>query len=496
MNTLLRSLIVSLASLTATTALAQTTPTLEFAAGVGNPTGNGPTLANQVITFQNNAGNPSNNTMAPYTPTTTTTFALSNQQYTLATTRISTGKGVSFGARANQSGTQASAGTMFDLLSSIGGSANGNYTSADGVTGGIDVGINSGTEIFTSAEPLSATVPANARYQYADLTLTFNRAVTNPVVHITGLGAAYGSFGFTAELDLLTTGVSLSKLSGSTELTINSTQILNNATMPGAVTGSGGASGSVLVTTPRAGISSLVFRIYLRPAAAGGAIHTTDASSHAGDSWLISVSTKTATTATTLAAAPLPVELAAFTAQAAAGRNAQLNWTTASELHNAYFDVERSLDGTQFEKIGRLTGQGSKTSATSYAFTDTGIGQRATGAVYYRLRQVDTDGTATFSPVRTVRFDGAAVATAAARLYPNPAQASSSLDLSELPATASYQVRLLDATGTQAQGLTAAGGQVQPLALDALRPGLYTVLVTGQQADGTAFRQTLRLAKQ
>ena len=274
--------------------LAQTIPTLEFAAGAGNPTGNGPSIANQVITFQNNTNNPTGTTFAAFAPTTIVTFSLSNQKYTLPTTQLSTGLGVAFGTRINTAGAASVASGLFQTVDAIGTSTAASYTSASGVTGGIDVATNMAVEVFTSAQPLPATVPANARYQYADLTITFSQPTVNPVVHVTGLGGTYGSttapFGFTAELDLVSSGITLSKLNGSTELSVNATQILNSAANPGAATGSGGASGSVLVSTPASGITSVTFRIYLRPGTAGGAIHPTDTSQHVGDSWLISVS--------------------------------------------------------------------------------------------------------------------------------------------------------------------------------------------------------------
>lgn len=277
------------------TAWAQTVPTLEFAAGAGNPTGNGPTVNNQVITFQQNANNPTNNTFTAYTPTTTATFSLSNQQYTLPTTQLSTGTGVAFGAAINGGGTAALASPLFDFLNSIGGSTDANYSSANGVAGGIAVNANRGVEFFVSAQALPVNVPANSRYQFADLTITFNRAIVNPVVHLTGLGGTFGTFGFTTDFDLLTPNVSLSKLDGSNELTVSATQALNNVPNPTAATGTGGASGSVLVNTPSAGITTLQFRLFLRPNTAGGAIHSADNSTHAGDQLLISVSSTTIT---------------------------------------------------------------------------------------------------------------------------------------------------------------------------------------------------------
>jgi len=503
MITSFRSFLLLLATLSGTAALAQT-PTLEYAPGAGNPTANGPSAAGQLITFQNNLTNPATNAMSAYSPAITTTFSLSNQQFTLPTSRIASGAGVSFGSGLSTTSGTAPAFALFPLLNAVGGSSNANYTSASGVNGGIDVAANSGVEVFTSVEPLPSTLPANtARYQYADLTLTFNRPVVDPVVHLTGLGGSFTvggvKTGYTTELDLLTKGLTMSRLSGSAELTVNNTQILNNAPAPDGGTGSGAASGSVLVATSSQGVTTLVFRLYLRPAAAGGTIHGDNATTHLGDGWIMSVSARTATTASAPAtlAAPLPVKLVSFTAQATAdSRSARLAWITASEVNNAYFEVERSFDGATYAPLGRVAGQGDKTTATAYAFVDQqGLGTQPAGLVYYRLRQVDLDGTATYSPVRPVRL-GAADAAGQASLYPNPAQASTTLDLSTLPAATSYQVQILDATGRQVQRLLLAGGQAPSLDLSPLAPGLLTVLVTGAQADGTSFRQALRLHKE
>jgi uncharacterized repeat protein (TIGR01451 family) len=195
-----------------------------------------------------------------------------------------------------------------------------------------------------------------------------------------------------------------------------------------------------------------------------------------------------------LGATPLPVVLTDFTAQAVQNRNAQLSWHTASEQNNDHFEVERSFDGTTFVKIGQVAGQGTTTSATVYAFNDANVAAKASGPVYYRLRQVDHDGTATYSPLRTVSFTR--VAMVKLGLYPNPAQTSTTLDLSALPTTGTYQVLLLDATGRTVRTATLGGGLPQPLSISDLAIGTYQVLVTGQLADGTAVRQVLRLVKE
>lgn len=80
-------------------------------------------------------------------------------------------------------------------------------------------------------------------------------------------------------------------------------------------------------------------------------------------------------------------------------------------------------------------------------------------------------------------------------LYPNPVQTTTQLDMSTLPATGSYQVVVLDATGRTVRATSLAGGQLQPLDLSDLAAGTYHVLVTGTQANGSALQQVLRLLK-
>jgi len=124
----------------------------------------------------------------------------------------------------------------------------------------------------------------------------------------------------------------------------------------------------------------------------------------------------------TLAASsnPLPVELSAFEA-AAVGADARLTWTTASEKNNDHFEVQVSTNGTEFQSIGRVASQGNTARATNYSLVDAKIARYNKALLYYRLRQVDTDGTATLSPVRTLSVGGAE-AGFTAQLVPNPSQ--------------------------------------------------------------------------
>ena len=102
---------------------------------------------------------------------------------------------------------------------------------------------------------------------------------------------------------------------------------------------------------------------------------------------------------------PLPVELTAFTAAARDAGQVELRWATASERHNDRFEVQRSPDGQQFATLGAVAGHGSSTAPQAYRYLDV-VALAGSERRYYRLRQVDTDGTSTFSPVRVVLVAG------------------------------------------------------------------------------------------
>ncbi|AMJ66557.1 hypothetical protein AXW84_14815 [Hymenobacter sp. PAMC 26628] len=176
-----------------------------------------------------------------------------------------------------------------------------------------------------------------------------------------------------------------------------------------------------------------------------------------------------------IGANPLPVVLTSFTANAT-GPDAQLKWATAQEQDNAGFQVERSFDGARFEPLGFVAGAGTSSQPSGYAFVDAGVGRQHPGTVYYRLQQLDRFGKASSSPVRTVAFAQAQAQAPSVTLYPNPADAYATLDLTNLPA-ATYQVGIIDITGRTVQSEELAGGLVHTLSLDALASGSYVVVI-------------------
>ncbi|MFC6222766.1 T9SS type A sorting domain-containing protein [Hymenobacter artigasi] len=175
-------------------------------------------------------------------------------------------------------------------------------------------------------------------------------------------------------------------------------------------------------------------------------------------------------------AAPLPVELTAFTGRWNNGA-ADLAWSTALEKNSSHFLVERSIGGdVAFQAIGKVLGAGSSNTPKDYKLRDAEAGNLGVTTLYYRLRQVDNDGTETFSPVVVVAV-AKAVAVPQLETYPNPA-----------PDAQAVKVRFVNmpAGGGLVQTYSEMGQLVsqQPvgpattgLVLPRLAPGLYHVVL-------------------
>ena len=167
---------------------------------------------------------------------------------------------------------------------------------------------------------------------------------------------------------------------------------------------------------------------------------------------------------------PLPVTLTSFTARRR-GTAVALSWATASELHNARFEVQRSIDNQLFVSVAAVAGHGTAATTHQYTAFDPAA---LSGLLYYRLAQVDEDGTTTFSPVVAL------AATTSAALYPNPAH-----DRLTVPAPAGTPVRVLDLLGRVV--LTLALPPSGEVSVAALPAGSY-VLQTGEDAQAQRFK--------
>ncbi|MFT3946301.1 MAG: zinc-dependent metalloprotease [Agriterribacter sp.] len=108
--------------------------------------------------------------------------------------------------------------------------------------------------------------------------------------------------------------------------------------------------------------------------------------------------------------------------------NAVLKWETITEVNNDHFEVEKSSDGLHFEIIGRVKGRGNSNSNTiaAYEYVDVNVNSAGTGKVYYRIKQVDTDGNQSYSKIVFVTLSNGS--TAKPSIYPVPANANIIID--------------------------------------------------------------------
>lgn len=120
---------------------------------------------------------------------------------------------------------------------------------------------------------------------------------------------------------------------------------------------------------------------------------------------------------------PLPVELLSFTGTPVINGN-QLDWSTATETNNDYFDLERSTDGIEFVKITTIDGNGNSTSTNNYKFLDS---DPADGTNYYRLKQTDFNGEYFYSGIISIQNSNSATVL----VYPNPSKDIVTIDITD-----------------------------------------------------------------
>ncbi|HLG31854.1 MAG TPA: T9SS type A sorting domain-containing protein [Ignavibacteriaceae bacterium] len=181
----------------------------------------------------------------------------------------------------------------------------------------------------------------------------------------------------------------------------------------------------------------------------------------------------------------IPVELSSFTASVT-GNEINLNWTTATELNNYGFEIEQSYDNNNFEKIGFVPGFGTTTETKSYSFT---VEQPMAGIQYYRLKQVDFDGTSEHS--NSVEVDGPVPADFVLNQnYPNPFNPSTSISFS-LPVESSVKIRLFSMLGEEVAEIVnenfQAGSHKVDFLANGLSSGAYIYVIDAAGVNGNNF---------
>jgi hypothetical protein len=166
----------------------------------------------------------------------------------------------------------------------------------------------------------------------------------------------------------------------------------------------------------------------------------------------------------------LPVEYYHFEGNRQNEVNA-LNWVTSEEMDAAYFEIERSDDGTEFEYIGRVVAIGESQENQHYNFEDE---SPINGINYYRLKQVDVDGQANYSDVIAIN-NISALDPNDILIAPNPTNGITELRFAN-PERDKFHLELYDITGRMVaeQHLQIEEGlQKLPINLSELNDGVY-----------------------
>jgi Secretion system C-terminal sorting domain len=486
--------------------------TLEMVTGnfVGNPPV-GPTLGPiGPVSLRKDAINNNQFTNATGSQTTSVTVSITNQVYTGYTySNISTG--LVFGASPTTAVTtnnpavqQVDPLDTYNLLGTFnlspGGPTNNMFTSdpmsvptTQSGTGIICDGFytppandaNGAVSVFTAAQVLfdqpggPALHNSSTRYYFGNVIVDFNRFVSNPVIHIAGLGGNYRylkaggnpnvaadwlSTYFTTELQVQNP-FPLTRMSGNSFFSVSGNNILNSAAIPNGASANtsglfnefGAATGSFRINGT---VKTVVLRVYMRGSDASQFPWSATAASipgsvrnpFTGDIWWVSAS------AALDQLIPLPVTAVQLNA-ALNANNVLLNWKTQTEVNLRQFEIERSTDGINFTKIGSRDAKGNTEFETSYSHTDPGM---ITDVYYYRIRSVDLDGKSTYSNIAIIRKPGD---KAGIRLFPNPVSKEINLEFSN--AKGSYVINIYSQSGQLVNNRTVTiGNSVQYIKIE------------------------------
>ena len=187
----------------------------------------------------------------------------------------------------------------------------------------------------------------------------------------------------------------------------------------------------------------------------------------------------------------IPVELSSFTA-VGMKNGIQLNWETASETNNLGFDIERSINRKEFQKIGFVNGKGTTTQKSTYSFIDESAGS---AKQYYRLKQIDLDGAFKYSS--TVEVDLSVPETfSLSQNYPNPFNPATTLSFG-LPVESEITLAIYNSLGelvnVAAKGIYQAGNYSVNFNASDLTSGIYYYNLKAVGTNGNEFVKTAKM---
>ncbi len=160
----------------------------------------------------------------------------------------------------------------------------------------------------------------------------------------------------------------------------------------------------------------------------------------------------------------LPIQLTTFQAKIQ-HKTTLLTWQTATETHNAGFEIQRSKDASTWEKIAWQDGQGDAQTPHDYTYRDE---NPLSGISYYRLKQIDFDGTSSHSDIVKVEYESSSLS-----IYPNPVK--NTLHIADLNDNTIQNITIFDQMGRQ---VIRQNTNTNTLNVSTLPSGIYIIQVT------------------
>ncbi len=176
----------------------------------------------------------------------------------------------------------------------------------------------------------------------------------------------------------------------------------------------------------------------------------------------------------------LPVELSSFSALII-DKGVRLNWQTATEVNNYGFSVERRTKSDEWEKIGFVQGHGNSNSPKEYSFTDNNLQQ---GNIQYRLKQIDNDGSFTYSNVVETSINELPKTFGLFQNYPNPFNPTTKITY-QIPENLRVTLKLFDIIGNE----------VATLVNENKSPGSYEVILEANYLQSGIYFYRLQAGK-
>jgi glucose/arabinose dehydrogenase len=187
----------------------------------------------------------------------------------------------------------------------------------------------------------------------------------------------------------------------------------------------------------------------------------------------------------------LPLDLLTFTGSLQNNATTLLKWQTENEVNTSHFEVERSIDGNGFSKIGTVNAAGNNTSVLDYSFIDKEAANQQSLVLYYRLKMADINGTFKYSNVITISL---ADITGRVTVMPNPVTNEARVTVAA-PEDGRLIYKIIDNAGRTVlqKSMQVRKGAVNSISVDMskLSTGMYYLNVTGAGMNSNTKLQKL-----